>query len=130
MSSTKSSNSVINRRLEVIILAAGKGSRMYSSKPKVLHTLGGKVLLEHVVDTAKALSAASITVVYGHGGDQVIKQLSNEPLNWCEQAEQLGPGHAVQQAIDFISDQSDVLILYGDVPLLSSMTLNQLLSAK
>jgi len=123
-------NEIKNPPLEVIILAAGKGTRMYSSKPKVLHTLGGKVLLKHVVDAAKKLTATSINVVYGHGGEQVKSLLVNESLNWCEQAEQLGTGHAVQQAIDYISDESDVLILYGDVPLLSSTTLNHLLSAK
>jgi bifunctional UDP-N-acetylglucosamine pyrophosphorylase/glucosamine-1-phosphate N-acetyltransferase len=123
-------NDIKNPPLEVIILAAGQGTRMYSSKPKVLHTLGGKVLLRHVVDTAKKLAAASINVVYGHGGEQVKSLLANESLNWCEQAEQLGTGHAVQQAINYISDESEVLILYGDVPLLSPTTLNHLLSAK
>lgn len=123
-------NEIKNSPLEVIILAAGKGTRMYSSKPKVLHTLGGKVLLQHVVDTAKELAATSINVVYGHGGEQVKKLLADESVNWCEQAEQLGTGHAVQQAIDYISDESDILILYGDVPLLSPTTLNHLLSAK
>ena len=124
------SHDMPNKPLEVIILAAGKGTRMYSSKPKVLHTLGGKVLLQHVLDTAKALSATAINVVYGHGGDQVKRLLAEESVNWCEQAEQLGTGHAVQQAIEYISDDSDVLILYGDVPLLSTSTLDHLLTAK
>ncbi len=130
MSSISKTHDSLNESLEVIILAAGKGSRMYSSKPKVLHTLGGKLLLKHVLDTAQALAAASINVVYGHGGDQVKNLLGNEAVNWCEQAEQLGTGHAVQQALEHISDASNVLILYGDVPLLSTSTLNHLLLAK
>ncbi len=117
-------------QLQVIILAAGKGTRMYSSKPKVLHELAGKPLVQHVVDCARALNAESISLVYGHGGEEVKKTLSDETLIWCEQKEQLGTGHAVQQAMDSISDSANVLILYGDVPLLSKDTLEQLLQAK
>ncbi len=117
-------------QLQVIILAAGKGTRMYSSKPKVLHELAGKPLVQHVVDCAKALNAESIALVYGHGGEEVKKTLSDEALTWCEQREQLGTGHAVQQAVDNINDSADVLILYGDVPLLRKETLEELMQAK
>ena len=119
-----------DKQLQVIILAAGKGTRMYSSKPKVLHELAGKVLVQHVVDSAKALNARSISLVYGHGGEQVKNKLDDETLIWCEQTEQLGTGHAVQQAVEAINDASNVLILYGDVPLLSKETLEKLLQAK
>ncbi|WP_198262943.1 bifunctional UDP-N-acetylglucosamine diphosphorylase/glucosamine-1-phosphate N-acetyltransferase GlmU [sulfur-oxidizing endosymbiont of Gigantopelta aegis] len=116
--------------LQVIILAAGKGTRMYSNTPKVLHELAGKALVQHVIDSAKALDASSISLVYGHGGEQVKQTLSNESLLWCEQTEQLGTGHAVQQAVGAINDEANVLILYGDVPLLSKETLEKLLIAK
>ena len=119
-----------DKQLQVIILAAGKGTRMYSSKPKVLHELAGKPLVQHVVNSAKALNAESISVVYGHGGELVKDTLNDDELIWCEQKEQLGTGHAVQQALEAIRDTSDVLILYGDVPLLSKETLQKLLQAK
>ena len=119
-----------DKQLQVIILAAGKGTRMYSSMPKVLHELAGKPLVQHVVDCAKALNAESISLVYGHGGEQVKNKLDDETLIWCEQKEQLGTGHAVQQAVEAIKDTSNVLILYGDVPLLSKDTLEKLLQAK
>lgn len=119
-----------DKKLQVIILAAGKGTRMYSSKPKVLHDLAGKALVQHVVDCAKALNAESITLIYGHGGELVKKTMDDNQLNWCEQKEQLGTGHAVQQTTDLINDESNVLILYGDVPLLSKETLENLLQAK
>ena len=119
-----------DKQLQVIILAAGKGTRMYSSMPKVLHELAGKPLVQHVVDCAKALNAESISLVYGHGGEQVKNKLDDETLIWCEQKEQLGTGHAVQQAVEAINDTSNVLILYGDVPLLSKDTLEKLLQAK
>ncbi|MCW8930096.1 MAG: bifunctional UDP-N-acetylglucosamine diphosphorylase/glucosamine-1-phosphate N-acetyltransferase GlmU [Gammaproteobacteria bacterium] len=121
---------MFDKQLQVIVLAAGKGTRMYSSKPKVLHGLAGKPLVQHVIDSAKALSAESISLVYGHGGEQVKNMLKDEELIWCEQKEQLGTGHAVQQAIEKIKDSSNVLILYGDVPLLSKETLEGLLEAK
>ncbi len=119
-----------DKPLQVIILAAGKGTRMYSSMPKVLHEIAGKPLLQHVIDSAKALKAESISLVYGHGGEQVINTLNDESLVWCEQKEQLGTGHAVQQAVNTINDRSTVLILYGDVPLLSKASLEELLKAK
>lgn len=119
-----------DKALQVIILAAGKGTRMYSSLPKVLHKLAGKTLISHVIESAEALKAESISLVYGHGGEQVKESLKNKQLIWCEQKEQMGTGHAVQQAIEGIQDSANVLILYGDVPLLSTETLNKLLNAK
>ena len=98
-----------DKPLQVIILAAGKGTRMYSSRPKVLHHLAGKTLIQHVVDSAKALHAKSISLVFGHGGEQVKETLKNEQLIWCEQKEQLGTGHAVQQATENINDGSTIL---------------------
>ena len=113
--------------LEVIILAAGQGSRMYSSLPKVLHRIGPWPLLEHVVKLAESLQPTRTTVVYGHGGDQVRTQLAHLNLDWIEQKERLGTGHAVQQASDVIGSDATVLILYGDVPLLSRQTAVSLL---
>ena len=107
--------------LQVIILAAGAGTRMQSGRPKVLHRLAGRPLLEHVVRTAEALSPAAIFVVYGHGGEALPKALSGLAVEWVRQAEQLGTGHAVQQVLPSLSD-GRVLVLYGDVPLLESTT--------
>ena len=120
----------MNKSLQVIILAAGKGTRMYSNIPKVLHQLAGKALVEHVIDCAESLNASSISLIYGHGGEQVKSLLTNKSLIWCEQKEQLGTGHAVQQAITSIDDNANVLILYADIPLLSATTLIKLLEAK
>ena len=114
--------------LEVIILAAGQGKRMHSSVPKVLHTVGGKTLLAHVIDAAGALAPRAIRVVYGHGGEDVRKNLASAPVQWVHQAEQLGTGHAVQQAIVSVADDATVLVLYGDVPLIHTETLRQLIS--
>ena len=111
----------------IVILAAGKGTRMYSDKPKVLHTLAGKSLLEHVCQTAMGLSHRDVYVVYGHGGDQVPNALQNFQVNWVEQEEQLGTGHAVQQVLPDIPDVDNVLILYGDVPLIKTSTLKILI---
>lgn len=115
--------------LEVIILAAGKGTRMCSAKPKVLHEIAGKPLLRHVIETSLELQAEKIHIVYGHGGKQVRAAIDiNEPLiNWVEQTAQLGTGHAVLQALPFVEESSDILVLYGDVPLLSTYTLNKLI---
>ncbi|MCQ1058798.1 bifunctional UDP-N-acetylglucosamine diphosphorylase/glucosamine-1-phosphate N-acetyltransferase GlmU [Photobacterium sp. ZSDE20] len=113
-----------------VILAAGKGTRMYSNLPKVLHTLAGKPMAKHVIDTCAGLGANSIHLVYGHGGDQMQAALSAEPVNWVLQAEQLGTGHAVNQACPGLADDEKVLILYGDVPLISSETLENLLDAQ
>lgn len=113
-------------KLEVVILAAGQGTRMKSRLPKVLHTLGGKPLLEHVICTATALEPTAIHVVIGHGSEQVQQALAQYKINWVVQAQQLGTGHAVMQALPSISNASVVLVLYGDVPLIKLSTLQHL----
>jgi bifunctional UDP-N-acetylglucosamine pyrophosphorylase / glucosamine-1-phosphate N-acetyltransferase len=113
--------------LSIVILAAGQGKRMKSDLPKVLQPLAGQPMLAHVIATAKALHADSIHVVYGHGGEQVKQVLASEPVNWVLQAEQLGTGHAVAQAIPAIPDDHQVMILFGDVPLVRASTLQQLI---
>ena len=105
-------------QLSVVILAAGQGKRMNSDLPKVLQPLAGQPLLQHVIDTARALDPANIYVVYGHGGAQVQAALPHEHVDWMLQAEQLGTGHAVMQAMCVIPDDHTVLVLYGDVPLI------------
>ena len=110
-------------QVSVVILAAGQGTRMKSKLPKVLHPIGGKSLLAHVIHTAVELSAKKTIVVYGHGGDQVMQALPDEQVTWVEQAQQLGTGHAVDQAADHIEDDHIILVLYGDVPLIRSTTL-------
>ncbi|WED21829.1 bifunctional UDP-N-acetylglucosamine diphosphorylase/glucosamine-1-phosphate N-acetyltransferase GlmU [Vibrio sp. JC009] len=117
-------------KFSAVILAAGKGTRMYSSKPKVLHTLAGKPMAKHVIDTCAGLGAQNIHLVYGHGGDQMKEVLGNEQVSWVLQAEQLGTGHAVDQASDQFSDDEKVLVLYGDVPLISDATIESLLDAQ
>ena len=107
---------LIRPSLNVVILAAGKGTRMYSSLPKVLHALAGRPLLRHVIDSARALGAERIVVVYGHGGELVPSQLEGEGLVFVLQEPQLGTGHAVQQALPALSGEH-TLVLYGDVPL-------------
>lgn len=119
-----------NSVMSVVILAAGKGTRIYSDFPKVLHPLAGKPMVQYVIDTAMKLGAQNIHLVYGHGGDQLKSTLSNNALNWVLQVEQLGTGHAMQQAAPYFSDNEDVLMLYGDVPLISVETLTRLLAAK
>jgi bifunctional UDP-N-acetylglucosamine pyrophosphorylase/glucosamine-1-phosphate N-acetyltransferase len=116
-------------KLAVVILAAGQGKRMKSDLPKVLQPLAGQPLLGHVVSRARGLNPSSMHVVYGHGGDQVRAALANENLQWALQAEQLGTGHAVMQAMPNVSDDETVLVLYGDVPLIRAATLQQLLAA-
>lgn len=113
-----------------VILAAGKGTRMYSNLPKVLHTLAGKPMVKHVIDTCSGIGAQNIHLVYGHGGEQMKAALADESVNWVLQAEQLGTGHAVNQACPDLADDEKVLILYGDVPLISSETLENLLDAQ
>lgn len=110
--------------LNVVILAAGKGTRMYSSLPKVLHALAGKPLLGHVIDTAKTLNPARIVVVYGHGGDQVPSAFAKAGVQFVKQEPQLGTGHAVQQAMPLLPASGQTLILYGDVPLTRPETLS------
>lgn len=112
---------------EAVVLAAGQGTRMKSSLPKVLHALGGKPLLGHVLETVRSLGTSAIHVVYGHGGDAVQNALSADDLNWVHQAEQLGTGHAVQQAIPHVHSDGAVLMLYGDVPLVKRATLQRAL---
>ena len=115
--------------LGVIILAAGQGKRMKSTLPKVLHRLSGKPLLGHVIDCARALSPQEIVVVYGHGGEQVPQAFADQDdLRWAEQAEQLGTGHAVQQAMPLLDSSDRVLVLYGDVPLTRPETLGDLIA--
>lgn len=119
-----------NSAMSVVILAAGKGTRMYSDLPKVLHTLAGKPMVQHVIDAATGLGARHIHLVYGHGGDRLKATLSEPSLNWVLQAEQLGTGHAMQQAAPAFADDEDILMLYGDVPLISQETLQRLRDAK
>lgn len=115
-------------KLEVVILAAGQGTRMRSSLPKVLHPLASRPLLAHVLDSARALSPIRLHVVVGHGADTVRETLDAPDIEWVMQTEQLGTGHAVLQALPGIDDDSNVLVLYGDVPLLRSETLQQLVN--
>jgi bifunctional UDP-N-acetylglucosamine pyrophosphorylase/glucosamine-1-phosphate N-acetyltransferase len=112
--------------LEVIILAAGQGTRMRSALPKVLHPLAGKPLLGHVLDTARELGAGKMHVVIGHGAEQVRESLSAADVEWVTQEEQLGTGHAVLQALPAVADDATVLVLFGDVPLLQASTLADL----
>ncbi|MCG9546457.1 bifunctional UDP-N-acetylglucosamine diphosphorylase/glucosamine-1-phosphate N-acetyltransferase GlmU [Vibrio sp. Isolate33] len=117
-------------KFSAVILAAGKGTRMYSNTPKVLHTLAGKPMVKHVIDTCNGLGAQNIHLVYGHGGDQMKATLAEESVNWALQAEQLGTGHAVDQASAHFADDEKVLVLYGDVPLISPDTIENLLDAQ
>ncbi|HKD54547.1 MAG TPA: bifunctional UDP-N-acetylglucosamine diphosphorylase/glucosamine-1-phosphate N-acetyltransferase GlmU [Steroidobacteraceae bacterium] len=114
--------------LSIVILAAGEGKRMRSALPKVLQPLAGRPLLQHVINTARTLNPAAIHLVYGHGGERVREALAHEQLSWTLQTERLGTGHAVRQAMPQIPDDHQVLVLYGDVPLISHATLAQLLA--
>lgn len=113
--------------IQTLILAAGQGTRMRSAKPKVLHEIGGKPLLEHAYLLARQLQDNQINIIYGHGADQVLQRLSHFDARWREQKERLGTGHAVMQVADWIADESIVLILYGDVPLLKLETVQNLI---
>jgi bifunctional UDP-N-acetylglucosamine pyrophosphorylase/glucosamine-1-phosphate N-acetyltransferase len=115
--------------LEVVILAAGQGKRMYSARPKVLHELAGRPLLGHVLAAARALGARTIHVVYGHGGEQVRARFPDADIRWAHQARQHGTGHALAQALPAVADDATVLVLYGDVPLISPATLRGLVEA-
>jgi bifunctional UDP-N-acetylglucosamine pyrophosphorylase/glucosamine-1-phosphate N-acetyltransferase len=115
--------------LTVVILAAGEGKRMKSALPKVLQPLAGRPLLKHVIDTARSLDPAAIHVVYGHGGERVREALGGEPVAWALQAERRGTGHALQQAMPQIPDGHQVLVLYGDVPLIRRVTLAALVGS-
>jgi bifunctional UDP-N-acetylglucosamine pyrophosphorylase / glucosamine-1-phosphate N-acetyltransferase len=115
-------------KVAVVILAAGQGKRMKSDLPKVLQPLAGRPLLGHVVSSALALAPSSMHVVYGHGGDAVRAAFAGQELNWALQAEQLGTGHALMQAMPKVADDELVLVLYGDVPLIRPATLAQLIA--
>ena len=114
--------------LAVVVLAAGEGKRIKSGLPKVLQPLAGRPLLKHVIDTARSLDPQAVHIVYGHGGERVMQALAGEALSWAEQAQRLGTGHAVAQAMPGIRDDQRVLVLYGDVPLIQRSTLLSLLS--
>lgn len=116
-------------KLGVAILAAGIGKRMRSDLPKVLHPLAGKPLLGHVLDAATRVGAARMVVVYGHEGEQVRRAMANRDCVWAEQAERLGTGHALMQAMPELSAMDRVLVLYGDVPLVDPGTLDRLIEA-
>ncbi len=133
--------------LHIVILAAGKGTRMKSSLPKVMHSIGGKPLMAHVIDQALTLNPSKLSIVVGHGAEQVQQYFSERTLHpldptseqrfdalqalechWVLQTEQLGTGHAVQQVLPYVGSEDDVLILYGDVPLIQVETLRRLLA--
>ena len=114
--------------LEIIILAAGQGTRMKSDLPKVLHSIGHLPLLEHVHRLGASFLPEKISIIYGHGGDQVLSRLAHLDAIWVEQKERLGTGHAVMQLAEDIGEHSTVLILYGDVPLLKQETVRELLA--
>lgn len=113
--------------MNVVILAAGMGKRMQSALPKVLHSLAGKPLLSHVIDTARTLSPSRLCVIYGHGGDAVPNLLKSSDIAFAKQEPQLGTGHAVMQALPHLDDAAPTLVLYGDVPLTSAKSLQRLL---
>jgi len=114
-------------KITTIILAAGKGTRMCSQLPKILHQIANRSLLQHVYDMSSKLENNAIKIVYGHGADLVRETLKDLDVSWIEQKQQLGTGHAVQQASDHFTDSDTVLILYGDVPLLKLNTVEALI---
>lgn len=122
----------MSQKLNVVILAAGKGKRMNSSLPKVLHPISNKPMLQHVIETAKQLSPQKLIVVYGHGGDVVQSKMqqifTNNELSWALQDQQLGTGHAVKCALPLLDNEGMTLVLYGDVPLISVETLQAMLA--
>ena len=115
--------------MNVVILAAGQGKRMHSELPKVLHRLGGRPLLQHVIASARRLAPKAVVIVYGHGGETVRESLAEDGLIWVRQAQQLGTGHALQQALPALDGSVATLVLYGDVPLTRHATLEKLLDA-
>ncbi|WP_019139747.1 bifunctional UDP-N-acetylglucosamine diphosphorylase/glucosamine-1-phosphate N-acetyltransferase GlmU [Noviherbaspirillum massiliense] len=115
--------------MNVVILAAGMGKRMQSALPKVLHPLAGKPLLSHVIDTARGLSPSRLCVIYGHGGEIVPERMQASDLVFAKQEPQLGTGHAVMQALPHLDEEVPTLVLYGDVPLTTSNSLQQLLDS-
>ncbi|WP_427312356.1 bifunctional UDP-N-acetylglucosamine diphosphorylase/glucosamine-1-phosphate N-acetyltransferase GlmU [Cupriavidus sp. H39] len=114
--------------MNIVILAAGMGKRMYSDLPKVLHPVAGRPMLAHVLDTARALSPSRLVVVVGHGADRVREAVAADDVAFAEQAQQLGTGHAVMQALPLLDDNHPTLVLYGDVPLTSAATLQALVT--
>ncbi|MDG2525234.1 bifunctional UDP-N-acetylglucosamine diphosphorylase/glucosamine-1-phosphate N-acetyltransferase GlmU [Stenotrophomonas sp. HITSZ_GD] len=117
--------------LHVIILAAGEGKRMKSALPKVLQPIAGRPMLAHVIDAARQLHPEAIHIVHGHGGEQVRAAFAGQAdLRWAEQAQRLGTGHAVEQAMPHVPDAANVLVLYGDVPLIRAETLQRLLDTQ
>lgn len=117
------------KHLNIVILAAGKGKRMYSARPKVLHPIGGKPMLQRVIDTAKRLMPSRLIIVYGHGKEHVREAVASPDSVWIEQTEQWGTGHALKVALPALVMESTTLVLYGDVPLIQSDTLSALLAA-
>jgi bifunctional UDP-N-acetylglucosamine pyrophosphorylase/glucosamine-1-phosphate N-acetyltransferase len=113
-----------------VILAAGKGTRMKSDLPKVLHPIANKPMVQHIISTVMSVGADNIHLICGHGAEQLKEALGHNVLNWCLQQEQLGTGHAVQQAADSIKDDEDILILVGDAPLIKQETLSSLIAVK
>jgi len=116
--------------LSIIILAAGQGVRMKSSRPKVMHALAGKPMLQHVVDTCLALEPDQIIVVVGHQSERVRSMMHDQGLEFVEQSDQQGTGHAVAQCLPVLNKDNDVIVLYGDVPLISVNTIRALLDKK
>jgi len=116
----------MNKPLHVVILAAGAGTRMQSNKLKVLHQLAGLAMVDHVLQLAQSLKPVQITMVFGHQGEQLIQHHQDQNVNWAEQKQQLGTGHAVQQAVKFFNEDEDVLVLYGDAPLVQNKDLANL----
>jgi bifunctional UDP-N-acetylglucosamine pyrophosphorylase/glucosamine-1-phosphate N-acetyltransferase len=116
--------------LSVVILAAGQGTRMLSSRPKVVHQLAGKPILQHVIASSQKLQPDQVILVVGHGAAQVRETMAQQPVTFVEQAQQLGTGHALQQCLDVIAAANDVLVLVGDVPLIRGETLEQLVAQR
>jgi len=116
-------------KLEIIILAAGQGTRMRSSLPKVLHPIAGRPMLSHVIDTARELQPVGLHVVVGHGAEAVQQAIAGDDIHWVHQQQQLGTGHAVMQALPAVSADSCIVVMYGDVPLIEAATLSALAQA-
>src|SRR2546423_13861719 len=115
--------------LDVVVLAAGEGKRMRSELAKVLHPIAGRPLLAHVLDAARALAPRKTVVVHGHGAEKVRAVFAGAEVEWVLQAEQLGTGHAVREALPHLAGDGDVLVLYGDVPLVRPASLKRLVEA-
>lgn len=120
----------MSKKIRIIILAAGKGTRMLSNVPKVLHKIAGKPMIQYVIDTAKKFGADIINLVYGFNAKLIKSTIYDKSINWILQKKQLGTGHAIKQVISHFSDKEDVLILYGDIPLISIETLKKLYKCK